>query len=383
VTPSRRRWLLLLGLAAVAAGLAAALWPRGAPPDVAAAPPSAPDSVRLEVSRAATPVEEAPEAVQRYLEANVYPPNSGRLDPGDASLLEPNRRYEGFRPIRETLGDPDRVVSYEFSADRFDVTGDDPVEVWIEAKRGRAPLPLEWIEGEVQREGRAGLEGDPVDLAFAFDGTRWEAELPLDELADHYGFLVATARFGYGDGRRHEDTLRFFHTPEGHVPARFTGRFHDYVRDGGLTVEVGLDVEVAGFYRLDANFYDVDGAPTAYASFKGELAEGSRMIPLSVYGKVLRDADARAPYTLRELRGYRFVDGAYPDRETIPPAPFTWITGRYAPSEFTEEAWDSEHKRRMVELMLEDEAAGIPVEVPPLAAGGVAPPEAPGTPELP
>jgi len=379
VTPPRRRWLLALSLAAVAAGLAAAFWPRGAPPAVAAAPPPSEKRVTLAVSRPAPEeAEEMPEAVQRFLAANVYPPSSGRLDPGDESLLRPNRRYEEFRPIRETLGDRGGAVSYELSADRYDLTGGDEAEVWLEARRGEAPLALAWVAGEVQREGRAGLEGDPVELHFAFDGERWEAELPLDEVADHYGFLVVTARFSYAEGREHRDTLRFFHTPEGHVPARFTGRFHDYVRDGGLTVEVGLEVAVAGFYRLDANFYDASGAPAAFAAWKGDLVEGDRMVPLRVYGKVLRDADARAPYTLRELRGYRFVEGAYPDRETIPAAPYEWITGRYALAEFTQEAWDSEHKRHMVELMLQDEAAGIPVETPPLAGAAVAP-EEPGS----
>jgi hypothetical protein len=108
------------------------------------------------------------------------------------------------------------------------------------------------------------------------------------------------------------------------------------------------------------------------------------MVPLVVYGKILRDAAAISPYTVRELRGYRFIEGGYPDHETIPPSPHQWTSGRYSLDEFTEETWTSEHKERMVELMLQDEAAGIPVEVPPLAGAegstGALPPAEPASP---
>ena len=370
-----RRWIAVaLGAALLAAGLRW-LWPAQAgdaapraDAEVPAPPPEAPPPLPAADDPA------LPEAVRRYLEANVYPPSSGRLSPDDEGLLHPNRRYERYRPIRDSFRDGAASgVSFLLTADRYDVTGGDDVAVWLEARRGDAPHPLRSVEASVVREGRAGVEGEPVPVDFRETRERWEASLPIDDpaLADHHGHLLLAARFEYAPGKLHEDSLRFFHTPEDLVPARFDGRFLDYVRDGNLRVEVGVDVARAGFFRFDANFYDASGEPVAFVAFKGELPEGSVGVPLELFGKVLRDAGAPGPYTIGELRGYRFVDGAFPDRETIPgPAP-SWTVGRYDLGEFGDAPYESEHKRRMVELMLEDEAAGIPLDVPPIA--GVAP----------
>lgn len=322
--------------------------------------------------------DDLPEAERRYLEATVYPPSSGRLTRDHQALVEPNRRYEGQRPIRETFGDdPSQVVVYEFSAERFDLTGDDEVEAWLEVSRAGEPLEVRIVEAQLHREGRAGREGDPIEVDFVWRDGRWVSELPIDELSDHHGFVVLEARFEYAPGEGHEDALRFFVTPEDRIPAHFTDSFHDYVRDGALHVEVGLDVETAGFFRIDANFYDASGEPVAFAVWKGELDEGRRSPALEVFGKVLRDVGSAGPYTIGELRGYRFIDGGFPDRETIPKSDRSWTTGRYGLAEFSEDPWDSEHKRRMLELMAEDRAAGIEVDLPGLPGPDRAEPASP------
>lgn len=326
------------------------------------------------------PAADLPLAVQRYLASTVYPPGSGRLDPERVDLLQPNRRYERPRPIRDTLGpDGDAVVYFELSADRYDLTGGEPTAVWLELQRAGEPLRAGDVSARIWREGRAGREGEPIPLRFRWRGVRHEAELDPRDFAEHHGFVLVEVEFEVDRGAPQRETLRFSHTPESLVPARFTGQLHDYVRDGSLRVEVGLDVEREGFFRLDANLYEAEGAPVAYASWKGELYEGRHHVPLEVFGKVLRDAGASGPYLIGELRGYRFVDGAFPDREQIPGPGPSGLTERYALSEFSDAAWDSEHKRHVVELMLQDEAAGISLDVPDLPPGaGAAPP--PGVP---
>jgi hypothetical protein len=107
----------------------------------------------------------------------------------------------------------------------------------------------------------------------------------------------------------------------------------------------------------------------AFAVFKGELGSGSQTIPLEVFGKVLRDAGVPGPYELRQVRGYRFLDGQYPDRERLADIDGTWTTEAWPLDAFGDAPWAGEHKRRMVELMLEDEANGIPVEAPALPGG--------------
>jgi hypothetical protein len=124
-----------------------------------------------------------------------------------------------------------------------------------------------------------------------------------------------------------------------------------------------------GFYRFDANAFDAQGRPVAFASFKGELAKADRWVPFEFFGKALRDAGAEGPFTIRHVRGYRFLDGEFPDRERLRDQALVWTTAPYSAAAFSEEPYTSEHQEHMVELMLEDVAAGRSLDLPPLAGG--------------
>ena len=137
------------------------------------------------------------------------------------------------------------------------------------------------------------------------------------------------------------------------------------VVDGSVRVEAGLEVLRPGFFRFDANLYGAGEQPVGYALFKGELAAGPSEVPLVFYGKVLRDAGVTGPFTLGELRGYRFLEGAYPDRERLPDDPQRHPLGDLPLASLTDAAHVSAHELRMVELMMEDLARGISLEAPP------------------
>jgi hypothetical protein len=216
-----------------------------------------------------------------------------------------------------------------------------------------------------------------VALSFRFEGDRLAAELPLHRFADHHGPIVLDVRFEYARGRFHEDSLRLFYTSPDRIPARLTGEARDFVRDGSLVVALEVDVDQRGFYRFDANLYGGDGRPVGWAAWKGDLDPGRESVDLSFYGKVLRDAGVPGPYTLGEPRGYRFLDGEFPDRELLPDAPMDYTTSAWPLDAFTDARYDDAHELHMVDLMLDDLERGIPVVAPPLPSGAPEPPRPP------
>ena len=337
------------------------------PPDVAEVPPPAPEL---------PPEEELPAPIRRYLEATPYPGTSGRLTAAHDDLLHPNQRYERPRPIPETLGgDPGAVAFTLFTADRYFYQGDEVVHAWLEARRGGAPLLPRMLRASARAEGDAGPVGPALALDFRWESDRLVADLALSRFADHHGPIVLEVLYEWAPGATQEESLRLFHTPTARIPARFTDDFQDSLSDGSLLLEVGIEVELPGFYRVDANLYDAAGRPVAFVVFKGELDRADRAVPLEVYGKVLRDADAPGPWTLTQVRGYRFLDGGFPDREIVPEHPGSFETDEYALDGFLDAPHVSDHARHVVALMLDDLARVISVDFPaPPPASDPAPP---------
>ena len=334
-------------------------------PDVTAAPPARPAAPPAPAQAPAGTDPELPEPIRRYLAATPYPKHTGLLNDEHTDLLEPNRRHERARPIPDTLSDDlSQVVSSIFTADRYFYTSDEEVRAFLQVTRGGEALNVRMLGASLIREGRAGTVGQAVPLDFRWEGDRYALDLPLGSVADHHGPVVLGVRYEYAPGEVYEESLRLFVTPADRVPARFTGEFEDAVVDGSLEISVGLEVDAPGFYRFDANLYDQKGRPVAFTSFKGDLGSGGQALPLSFYGKLLRDAGAAGPWTLGELRGYRFLEGAFPDRERLPDYPERYTTGEHSLEDFTDEFHVSNHERHMVNLMLEDIARGISLDSP-------------------
>ena len=334
--------------------------------DVAAPPPKPGPQAKtiLEADR-----ESLPPAVQRYLASTVDPPGTGRLTTAQDDLLHPNRRYEDYRRVLDTYSEnPDEVVSILFTTDHFFYTGDETVRLRIRAKRGETPITPLSIDASAVREGRAGPEGDREPLRFHREGDEMVAELDTTVFADHHGPIVVDARIEYARDAFYDETLRFFFTPPGRIPARFTGEIRDRLENGSLRVDIGIDVEQAGFYRFDANLHDRFGNPIAFSTFKGELDRGRQFVPIRFFGRILVEVGSSGPFTVGEIRGYRFLDGQYPDRERIPDLARSHTTAAYDVGTFSSAEYTSEHKERMVRLLMEDVANGISIEPPPAAA---------------
>ncbi len=374
----RRRIAIGFGAACVALGLVLAwrAW-NGPESSVAtAAPFEAAAATTPQVASAPKAVaagEELPEPIQRFLEANQYPPTSGLLGLEHEDLLQPNRRFERPRPIPETLShDPSQVVSVLFTSDHYFYTGDDTVEAVLQAWRGDQPIQLRILDARATAEDREGETEVTFSFGLAWQGDGYGARIPLSRFSEHHGPIGLKVRFEYEPGRAHEEVLRLFNTPSARVPARLTGQLRDSVHNGNLRLDVGIEVDQPGFYRFDANLLDAEGNPLAFAIFKGELDRGDRYVPLEIFGKVLHDRGVAGPYLVSHVRGYRFLDSHYPDRERLPDSALVWTTRPYLLAEFSGAPFTSPHQERMVELMLEDVANGISLDVPDLPVAGAA-----------
>lgn len=344
--------------------LAMAPSPRAPVPNRQPKEPVAEDE-SAETEAVAEPEEELPPQIQRYLEANVYPPTSGRLTADATDLLHPNQRYERPRPL-----DEDGDVTFIFTADRYYYTGDETALVWLEVLEGRQPAEVEVYQATARAEEDGGPSGEPVDLGLTpSDGGRWSTALELAQaFPDHHGTILLEVAFQVDGGELHSEAIRIFSTPLDRVPAQFSGDFRDSVDDGSLLVEVGVDVHEPGFFRFDANLYDRNGEPVAFAVFKGDLEPGQNWLPLEFFGKVLRDQGAEGPYTVDQIRGYRFLEGQTPDQERLVDEIVTHKTSSYDAAAFSDAVYTSEHKERMVQLMLDDIEAGRSLDVPAIAS---------------
>lgn len=312
---------------------------------------------------AAEAEKELPPQIQRYLEANVYPPTSGRLTAEATDLLYPNQRYEKPRPL-----DEDGDLTSVFTADRYYYTGDEVALVWLEVRDGGRPADVDVLQATARAEQRGRPSGDFVDLGLQSDGARWGGVLDLAQVfPDHHGTILLEVAYEV-EGEVHDEAIRIFSTPLDRVPAQLSGDFRDSVNEGSLLVEVGVDVRDPGFFRFDANLYDRHGEPVAFAVFKGDLEPGENWLPLEFFGKILRDQGAMGPYSVEQIRGYRFLEGQTPDRERLVDDLVTHRTSPYDAAVFSDAEYTSEHKEQMVQLMLEDIGAGRTLDVPAIAS---------------
>lgn len=330
----------------------------------APAPAAARDADRGDPPPSSTGEDEVPAQIQQFLAATVYPPTSQPLKPSAQDLLKPNQRYEKPRPLNKK----NRDVTFVFTADRYYYTGDQVAHVWLEVLRGDKPADGVRVHRATALAEGEGASSDSVDLGLNRDGARWTSDLDLKKVfPEHHGTVLLQVALNVDGGEVQEEAIRIFTTPPNRIPARLTGQFLDFVREGSLYVEMGVDVFEPGFFRFDANLYDRNGDPVAFSVFKGDLPAGEQWVPLQFFGKVLRDEGALAPYSVEQIRGYRFLDGQTPDRERMADEPFTHRTAAYDLALFSDDEYTSEHKERMLQLMREDVAAGRTLDVPPLA----------------
>lgn len=338
--------LALAGLAAFAASFSVRLGARDL--RTAAGPSRTAFAAASRVAPSASePVAPSSAALEAYRRSSVYPPTSRPLRASDRHRIEWNRRHERPRPAA-----CDPALSLLFSGDRYQLVGDDALEAFAELGGTRA-FAVHSARAEVI-DSVSGTRSEPHPIDFAARGRRANTRFVPAELGLEQPARIRLTVAIECAGQIEERALNVIYTPEAAVPARFTGSFRDGVEDGSLVIHAGIDVKVPGWFLIDANLHDAQDRPVAWARFKGELAPGAGSIALGFFGKVLLDAGAEPPFSMRELRGARFAEGRDPDLEPMPAHPHAHVADCEL-DELSDAEWDAPEKTAKLE-MLEREA---------------------------
>lgn len=293
--------------------------------------------------RKSTP-EETARAVEEYRFANRYPSTSQPLRVHDGDLMRPNQRYEKAEPS----GFDDSIRLF-YSGAKNTIVGDEPVATFLEVTRAGKPHPVKILAAQARIEA---AEAE-IPLAYSGSGARYMNQFSPAALGVSRAAMIETEIwFELGPGQEESRTLRFFYTPEAVIPARFTGNFRDVIEDGSLVIYAGIDVKAEGHYVIDCNLYGAGDAPVMWSRHKGPLPKGSSEVKLVFFGKALRDQGVSPPYHIGQLRGGRHVLGQDPDIESMPLGDWRYTTRtRFTLEDLSDADWDSEHKRKMIELI--------------------------------
>ncbi|HEX2689963.1 MAG TPA: hypothetical protein VHN14_25265 [Kofleriaceae bacterium] len=326
----------------------ASVAPAGGPPGTARVMPLPPPPVTPYPERGVAGIS-IDDPLTAYRKANVYPPTSRPLSKDQADLLSPNQRHEIVRPADHGLG-----VSYLFTADRYFVVGDETLTATLEVRRDGKPIPVTITQAYAAVLDPVNHNEPPIPLAYAPRGPILASTFAPTKLAlPRQSAIGMYIEFDHGAGteRAHFD---FQYTPEGGIPAQFTGVFRESLDAGSLVIHAGVEVRTPGHYVIDGNLFDAADQPVAWSRWKGELAAGIHDADLLFFGKVIIDQKAHGPFHIGQLRGARYAPGLDPDLEQMRSFAGSYTTQPYPTDAFSDAEYDSAEKRRMIELLGND-----------------------------
>lgn len=305
-----------------------------------------------------------------------------RVERALSSYLETTKYPFDARPIREQ---PDQIKPHHVSPtqlplarddkkltdakvtlyqDRYFVVGDEQVVFSIACENSDGPAPCEVLSAAARiPPPEPGAGSREARLRFADDGQNGDRAAGDGAVAAT--FAPAAQGFEGYHGRVHVDvdlrvesesgrtTFEIEYTPS--TPATFTGEVREQIEDGSLAFYVGMDVKKAGRYVLRARVSTAGGEPFAYLSFNDDLGEGRKEARLLLFGKLILDEKAKAPFELRDVEGFRLIPDAHPDRELMPLIEGVAHTSKaYADRDFSDKEWQSEEKDRYVRELQKD-----------------------------
>lgn len=309
------------------------------------------------------------QALDDYKKLSVYPPNSRPLSKENIDLLMPNRRYEQPLPIEKGSD-----IYYLFTADKYRVIGNDSITFVLMVLEGTKPdserIPIT-INKAIIKKGINNKKAKYIsELSLAKNNVGdYTADLVCAEAfasEKKTGTYWAEVEFKAGD-EIIDASIPFEYFPETTIPAKFTGNFRDYIKNGSLYVDVEVDVYRKGYYIIDANLFDKDLEPVAYTIEKRELYSGKQWVPLLFFGKVIIDQKAKPPFVLRDLRGYRFIEATTPDpefmdREMIKPYEGEYKTKTSDLSGLSDKEFEDEMKQKRIEFLEKESMGDIGVQ---------------------
>ena len=371
----RKRVWMALGMGLLAAGLG--WWSAGAAPSPAeaSAPASAPSSATPASSLSRAPysaaglkqrdrrlalaqdrLERAQETLASYRQATVYPPESRPLRE-HPDQLRPFAPIEQSLPLRRPGQDPASGVRIVTTQEKVFASGAETVKLTVAAvddNGQRLPLTITRavafdLPDPRQAAGRPQVAIDFNDAGLgadllAGDGTYSGLLAPaLQGFADYAGTVRVQLELNQ-DGRSGIVSFDVVYQPL--VPAEWGG-IREAVVDGSLVFDLQAQVHQAGRYVVNARVVDARGQPLALLTFNDEVGTGSQRFRLTLFGRLIRDAQPTFPLALQDVEGFLLLPDQFPDRAMLPRrAGVVHTSQRYGLDRFSDAEWQSEERSR-------------------------------------
>ena len=296
----------------------------------------------------------AQRTLESYLESTKYPFSS---QPIARHRDQEFPNFVGAVKLPLATGDGKKTsdARVTLNQDRAILQGDEAVVLRVSCENGEGPQPCVFAQPPVAfppKQERGAEKITPAAISFAPENG--------DPTSMVGTFTPAAQGFaGYEGAIRIEGQLKIgaeegstswqvTYTPA--APAVFTRKFREVIEHGSLSIFVGLQVDKPGRYVVTARGVSKEGKVFAFLQVNDELPRGLVEAKLQLFGKLIHDAKAEAPFVLRDVEGFLLRDGTYPDREPMSLLPGDAYTTRVYPlKSFSEADWESEEKTRHVE----------------------------------
>jgi hypothetical protein len=281
--------------------------------------------------------------LDRYRHATRYPPNSRPLSE-QPDQVKPHDVPPRQQPLVGPEGKTSDKTVVILRQDYYFLAGNETVTFSVECGTVDGPAPCEILESMAMSPGGA----KHAEVLFAMDmgGRFHEAKFqPATEgFAGYFGPIHVEVEIQLA-GETGTASFDFEYTPR--PPAKFTGRVSEKLDKGSLVLGVELEIDKPGRYVLAGRVDDATGRSFAYVAFNDELPRGRAEAPLVLFGKLVLDEKARAPFRLRDVEGFLLKENADPDRELLPTlAGAVHTTRDYRDQDFSPDEWQSEERQR-------------------------------------
>lgn len=303
-----------------------------------------------------------------YLEYAKYPPTSRPLRE-QPDQIKPHYVSPNKLPLaRSDQKLTDAMVT--LTQDRFYVVGEERVMFTMACETSDGPAACEVLSSAASVPFHAPARNDgvsqvppPASVPFNDAGQDGDAAAGDGTLTAFFGPSAQGFQSYYGplqldielrvEGETGKASFDIMYTPK--APAVFTGKFREALEDGSLSLYAEMEVEKPGRYVLAARVDDDAGKSFAYLSFNEEVKAGKQEAKLVVFGKLIRDEQAKTPFKLRDLEGFLLKEDTSPDRELMRAIEGTaHTTRRYAEADFSDKEWQSEEKDRHLKEQQKD-----------------------------
>jgi hypothetical protein len=311
-------------------------------------------------------LERAEQALQAYA-VHTRLPHTSRPAEEQADQMLPNAPIVEEHPLREPKGKTAEGVRLRTTQERVFVQGDESVRFTValldDAGQALSLRVLSASAREVTPASVASLY--PVlPVTFTDDGTNGdraagdrELSATLRPAAQGFAGLAGQIRvevFMEGRGERGFTYFDLYVTAD--APAAWNGRVRDVLdSSGSLNFYLGATVREPGRYVVTGRIDDANGQPVALLTFNDEVGRGDTEFTLSLFGKLVREAQPAMPLTLRDVVAFRLREEGHPDRALMPRLNGTvHVSAKHALASFSEAEWSGEERSRYLAELTRD-----------------------------